>query len=191
MTKETGRTIEYHLIRSKRRTLGLEVRADGILVRAPMRVPKTEIDDFILKNVEWIEKQQKKLAARKIAEDAEEKLTMEEIRELAERAKEVIPARVRHFAELLGVTYGRITIRNQRSKWGSCSAQGNLNFNCLLMLAPPEVLDGVIVHELCHRKHMDHSKEFYEEVLRVYPDYKKWDRWLKERGHVLMSRMRR
>ena len=191
MTKETGRAIEYHLIRSKRRTLGLEVRADGILVRAPMRVPKTEIDDFILKNVEWIEKQQKKLAARKIAEDAEEKLTMEEIRELAERAKEVIPARVRHFAELLGVTYGRITIRNQRSKWGSCSAQGNLNFNCLLMLAPPEVLDGVIVHELCHRKHMDHSKEFYEEVLRVYPDYKKWDRWLKERGHVLMSRMRR
>ncbi len=191
MTKETGRTIEYHLIRSKRRTLGLEVRADGILVRAPMRVPKTEIDDFILKNVDWIEKQQKKLAARKIAEDAEEKLTMEEIRELAERAKEVIPARVRHFAELLGVTYGRITIRNQRSKWGSCSAQGNLNFNCLLMLAPPEVLDGVIVHELCHRKHMDHSKEFYEEVLRVYPDYKKWDRWLKERGHVLMSRMRR
>ena len=87
-----------------------------------------------------------------------------------------IPERVRHYAPLVGVSFGRITIRNQRSLWGSCSAKGNLNFNCLLMLTPPEVIDSVIVHELCHRKEMNHSKAFYAEVRRVFPDYWKWDK---------------
>lgn len=115
---------------------------------------------------------------------------MEEIRSLADQALKVIPERVRYYAPLIGVTYGRITIRNQRTKWGSCSAQGNLNFNCLLMLTPQEVLDSVVVHELCHRKEMNHSERFYAEVLRVFPDYKKWDKWLKDNGPVLMQRMR-
>ena len=188
--KKKSKTIEYAVIRSRRKTLGLEVRSEGILVRAPLRIPKKEIDEFILNNVDWIEKHRTRLEERRQAEEAVEKLTMEEIRALAEEAMVVIPARVKYYAELLGVSYGRITIRNQRSKWGSCSAQGNLNFNCLLMLAPPEVLDGVVVHELCHRKYMNHSKEFYTEVLRVYPEYRKWDRWLKDQGHILMSRMR-
>ena len=70
---------------------------------------------------------------------------------------------------------------------GSCSSKGNLNFNCLLMLAPPKVLDSVVVHELCHRKEMNHSKRFYAEVLRVFPDYWAQDKWLKENGNILMS----
>ena len=93
-----------------------------------------------------------------------EPLTMETIQALAEQALKEIPPRVKYYADQLGVTYGRITVRNQTTKWGSCTAKGNLNFNCLLMLAPREVLDSVIVHELAHRKHMDHSKQFYEEV---------------------------
>ena len=114
---------------------------------------------------------------------------MEEIRELANRALQYIPERVRYYAPLVGVSFGCITIRNQRSRWGSCSAKGNLNFNCLLMLAPPEVIDSVVVHELCHRKEMNHSKAFYAEVLRVFPDCWKWDKWLKENGDKLMRRM--
>ena len=117
------------------------------------------------------------------------KLTFDEIRQLAAQAVEVIPARVRHFAPLIGVTYGRITIRNQRTKWGSCSSNGNLNFNCLLMLTPPEVIDSVVVHELCHRKEMNHSEKFYAEVAKVFPDYKKWDKWLKDNGKALMAMM--
>lgn len=117
------------------------------------------------------------------------KLTFDEIRQLAAQAVEVIPARVRHFAPLIGVTYGRITIRNQRTKWGSCSSNGNLNFNCLLMLTPPEVIDSVVVHELCHRKEMNHSEKFYAEVAKVFPEYKKWDKWLKENGKTLMAMM--
>ena len=182
-------SLKYKLIRSKRRTIGLEIRPEGVIVRAPMQATQADIDGFIREHLDWIEKHLKKAEELKAKTDALPKLTMDEIRELADKAVKVIPERVRHYAPLVGVTYGRITIRNQRSKWGSCTGKGNLNFNCLLMLAPPEVLDGVVVHELCHRKHMNHSKAFYAEVQRVYPDYKKWDKWLNENGTLLMSRM--
>ena len=175
----------YQLVRSKRKTLALEVRSTGLIVRAPMRTTQADIDTFLKKHEKWIEKHLAQLEALPPAE----RLTEEEIRELADEALKVIPARVAYYAPQVGVTYGRITIRNQRSKWGSCSAKGNLNFNCLLMLAPPEVLDSVVVHELCHRRHLNHSKEFYAEVLRVFPDYLVWDKWLKQNGMALMRRM--
>ena len=95
--------------------------------------------------------------------------------------------RVAKYASIVGVTIGRITIRSQRRHWDSCSAKGNLNFNCLLMLAPSEVLDYVVVHELCHRKYMNHSKQFWAEVAKVMPDYKKCERWLKEEGSLLIG----
>ena len=117
------------------------------------------------------------------------KLTEAEIDELKARAAKVIPERVAYFAGIVGVSYGRITIRCQKTRWGSCSSKGNLNFNCLLMLAPPEVLDSVVVHELCHLKEMNHSKAFYDEVLRAYPNYREDHQWLKEHGSELMSRV--
>lgn len=113
----------------------------------------------------------------------------EELKALTERAKQVFPARAAYYAPLVGVSYGRITVRHQRTRWGSCSSKGNLNFNCLLMLAPPEVIDSVVVHELCHRKEMNHSKRFYAEVLRVFPEYRKWQKWLRMNGRALMRRM--
>jgi predicted metal-dependent hydrolase len=106
---------------------------------------------------------------------------------LADEALRVIPERVRFYAPVVGVTYGRITIRNQRTRWGSCSAKGNLNFNCLLMKAPPEVLDYVVVHELCHRLEMNHSPRFWAQVERVLPDYKVSRKWLREHGNELMD----
>ncbi len=116
-------------------------------------------------------------------------LTGEELHALTEKALTCIPERVKFYAPQIGVTYGRITIRNQKTRWGSCSAKGNLNFNCLLMLTPPEVIDSVVVHELCHRKEMNHSNRFYAEVLRILPDYWKWHGWLKEHGEAIMRRM--
>ena len=118
-----------------------------------------------------------------------EKLTDAEINELKKEAESVIPRRVEYFARVVGVEYGRITIRCQKTRWGSCSSKGNLNFNCLLMLAPPEVLDSVVVHELCHLKVMNHSKAFYDEVLRAYPNYKQDHQWLKDHGAEIMSRV--
>ena len=119
-----------------------------------------------------------------------EPLSQEEILALADQAMQFIPERVRFYAPRIGVTYGRITIRNQRTKWGSCTSQGNLNFNCLLMLTPPEVIDSIVVHELCHRKEMNHSDRFYAEILRVFPDYRKWEKWLKDNGGIILQRMR-
>ena len=115
-----------------------------------------------------------------------ENLTLDKIKALADQALEIIPTRVEYFARIIGVTYGNITIRNQKTRWGSCSSKGNLNFNCLLMFAPPEVLDYVVVHELCHRKQMNHSKAFWAEVEKVFPDYKKSIKWLKEEGSQIM-----
>lgn len=113
----------------------------------------------------------------------------QDIKDMAQKALEIIPERVQIYAEKIGVTYGRITIRNQRTKWGSCTSNGNLNFNCLLMAAPTEVLDSVVVHELCHRLHMNHSKEFYAKVYRIFPDYDKWNKWLKDNSSLLIKCM--
>ena len=180
------------IIRSSRRTLSLQVKNDGrVLVRAPYRASLRDITAFVQKNRAWLEKHLQKVREEQArnALSADPPLTMEEIRDLADKALRVIPARAAHFAPLVGVTYGRITIRNQKTRWGSCSGKGNLNFNCLLMLAPPEVLDYVVVHELCHRKQMNHSAAFWAEVARVIPDYKEHVQWLKTEGSRLMRRM--
>ena len=89
----------------------------------------------------------------------------------------------------MNVQYGRITIRNQKTRWGSCSSKGNLNFNCLLMLAPDEVVDYVVIHELCHLIEMNHSKAFWKQVEQMMPDYKKHRKWLKDHGNEIMERM--
>ncbi len=177
------------IIRSNRKTLSLQVNSEGIIVRAPFAVSDADINAFILKHKEWIDKNLEKQSCRQKELAALEPITMQDIKELADKAKKVIPERVKYYAPKVGVTYGSITIRNQHTRWGSCTGKGNLNFNCLLMLAPPQVLDSVVVHELCHRKEMNHSDRFYAEVLRVYPEYNKWNKWLKENGPILISRM--
>ncbi len=181
--------MKYKIIRSKRKTIAIQVTAEGVLVRAPERMTEKAIRRYVEENRDWLLAHVKRMEERQKNQPPVEKLSLEEIRRLADQATRVIPERVKYYAPIVGVTYGRITIRNQKTRWGSCSAKGNLNFNCLLMLAPPEVIDSVVVHELCHRKEMNHSKAFYAEVRRVYPDYDRWNQWLKENGGALMRRM--
>ncbi len=181
--------ITFTIIRSRRKTIGIEITALGeVLVRAPRWVSKSEIHRFVNEKEKWIQKHLSKMQCRQEQLTDVKMLTDEEIEQLANQALEVIPKRVEHYARLLNVTYGRITVRNQKTLWGSCSNKGNLNFNCLLMLAPPEVLDYVVVHELCHRKEMNHSKHFWSEVAQIIPDYKVYRKWLKEQGHTLLYR---
>lgn len=179
--------MEYTLSRGKRKTISIQINNKGeLIVKAPYRVPKEEIDKFIIAKQSWINKHMEK-AARIQASVV--KLSMEEIEALADRALKVIPEKCAEFAPILGVTYGRITIRNQRSRWGSCSSKGNLNFNCLLMLCPEPVIDYVVIHELCHRKEMNHSPAFYSLVESVMPDYKTCQRWQKENGAAIFARL--
>ena len=178
------------IIRSNRKTFALQIKPrEGLIVRVPLRATQEQVEKFINDHKNWIEKHLKAMEERQKETASIEKLSMDEIRALADEALKVIPERVKYYAPLLGVRYGRITIRNQRSRWGSCSGRKNLNFNCLLMLTPPEVIDSVVVHELCHLKEMNHSERFYAEVLRVFPDYWKWQNWLKENGKAIMARM--
>lgn len=178
------------VIRSNRKTVAIQVNSDlSVTVRAPRSASEKDIEEILKKKEVWISKHIEKIKETKERFEAEptEKLTREKVIALAEEALKVIPERVEYFAKVIGVTYGKITIRNQKTRWGSCSSKGNLNFNCLLMLAPLEVLDYVVVHELCHRKQMNHSKAFWLEVEKVLPDYKEARKWLKEEGSQMIT----
>ena len=175
--------MEYRLLRSRRKTLAIEITPRGeVLVRAPLGLTKKEIEKFLVSRAEWIQVHLARLPAVM-------PLTQEEHAALIRRAKNVLPGKVRLFAQQMGIPYGRISIRSQHSRWGSCSAAGNLNFNCLLMLAPDAVQDYVVVHELCHRKEMNHSPAFWREVEKILPDYRMQKQWLKENGTALLSRL--
>ena len=176
--------MDYTLIRSSRKTISIQLSPTGeVVVRAPNRMPKRDIEHFVDSKRGWIEGHRSKLPA------VPPKLTDAELGELARHAKEVLPEITAHFAPLVGVDYGRITIRAQRTRWGSCSAQGNLNFNCLLMLTPDDVIEYVVVHELCHRKEMNHSARFWAEVEKILPDYRRSRQWLKDNGGGLIGRL--
>ena len=178
--------ISVEVIRSDRRSVSLEIRPDGVvLVRAPLRMGTPRLRAFVEANRGWIEDKLQKLAAQPRAE----RLSGEELAALKKDARRVFSDRAAHFAPLLGVKFGRITVRCQKSKWGSCSAKGNPNFNCLLLLAPGEVLDYVVVHELCHRREMNHSARFWKLVADVLPDYEARRRWLRKNGAALMARL--
>lgn len=164
--------IEYHLIRSDRRSIGIEVDREGkVTVRAPYSCEKKRIDRFLLEKENWI--RQKVKLQKENAMKRQEKREMPEAEKKYYRnlAREVLGARTGYYARKMGVTYGRISIREQKTRWGSCSSTGNLNFNWKLVLMPPELLDYVVVHELAHRKEMNHSPRFWAIVEKELPDY--------------------
>ncbi len=188
-----GRKMDAEIIKSNRRTIELKICTDGHLqVRAPHYMTDAAIADFLNKKSEWIARHQTRIKERqqkKAQEPPVQQLSPQDIRALADQAMKVIPDRVRFYAEKIGVDYGRVTIRNQKTRWGRCSAKGNLNFNCLLMLTPEDVQDYVVIHELCHRKEMNHSPKFWSEVAKIMPDYRNSKIWLKENGEDIIRRM--
>lgn len=103
-------------------------------------------------------------------------------------AKEAITARVRHWAAVLDLEYGRVFVKDQRTLWGSCSGRRNLNFNWRLAVAPPEALDYVVIHELCHLREMNHSKRFWDLVRAACPDYKSRRRWLRDNSALVRNK---
>lgn len=177
------------IIKSDRHTVSIEVRPDGkVTVHAPKRMTYREIEKFIEEKSGWIEKTIAKYNTVLPAEIIP--YTDAELKEMTDTAKRIIPPRVEYYAKLMGITYGNITIRHPKTRWGSCTSKGNLSFNCLLTQVPPEILDSVIVHELSHRKEMNHSERFYAEILKIMPDYHERDKWLKQNGIKLMARIR-
>ena len=170
----------YELVRSRRRSMSLKVELDGtITVRAPFRTPPETADGFVESHRDWIEV---RLRAGEQILAVRPSYTETERLEGKKRAENVLKERCCYYAGLMGVSYGSITVREQKTRWGSCSAKGNLNFNWKLVLMPEEILDYVVVHELAHRLQMNHSTEFWDEVEKILPDYRKRRQWLKENG---------
>ena len=104
---------------------------------------------------------------------------------LSRRALERIRQRLDHYAPRIGVEFGRVAIRDQKSRWGSCSSRHNLNFNWKLIMAPPEALDYVVIHELCHLIEFNHSPRFWKLVETQMPEYLLWKKWFKDHGGEL------
>jgi predicted metal-dependent hydrolase len=180
-----GHSVELHIRRSNRvRGHRLVVRygfAPELVVRP--RASEREISDAIAKNLSWLERQLAKATAPCLNLD---KLTL-----TADQGRREARARisliVQSEAAALGVTYQRITLRDQRSRWGSCSSKGQLSFNWRLVLAPHDVLDYVVVHEVCHLAEHHHGPEFWALVARRRPNYGDSKRWLDEHGWEILA----
>lgn len=213
------------LIRSKRRTLALQIGADGRLtVRAPLRLPLCEIEHFLQARADWIRKHQERFRTRPAPEHhyhpgerflylgAEYPLAVVQAARPAlalvngefrlswaaqprarqvftawyrARAREVFAQRAEVYARRMGVSYEKLRISSARTRWGSCSNQRTLSFTWRLVMAPPEAIDYVVIHELAHLQVRGHSREFWSLVARWMPGWQPAAAWLKENGYKL------
>ncbi len=180
--------LHYKLVRCDRKSYEVQIRPGGeVVIRAPHQLPMTVIRDFLVQREEWIKNKYHEQSKIRAGKETDLK-TIELEKRYRKAAMDYIPKRVAYYAGIMDVSYSKISIRDAKTRWGSCSSSGNLSFSWRLMLAPFSVLDYVVVHELCHRVHMNHSKEFWHLVEHYIPDYKIKRKWLKENGkhlHVL------
>ena len=161
---------DYTLIRSKRKSVSIQVDENcNITVRAPLRLSQKEIDRILLEKKAWLEKtivsQREKKKNAKVYSDDEIKL-------LRKKAKEIIPLKVKYYAGIMQVNPASVKINSAKKRYGSCSGTNNLNFSLYLMDKDERFIDYVVVHELAHIKHHNHSKDFYNFIEQFMPDYK-------------------
>lgn len=182
--------IPYTLIQSSNRhSLSIQINVGGkMTVRCPYFITSATIYDFLWQKRDWIYKHYLDSISKSLTLDVSSSSTPENevlVKKYKRLARKVIHERCAFFQPFTQGTYHSISIRDQKTRWGSCSGKGNLSFNWRLILAPPEILDYVVVHELCHLTHLNHSKDFWHLVETVLPDYKERRQWLKENGHTL------
>ncbi len=169
---------DYTLIRAKRRTMSLQLDRDGnAVVRAPYGVKKEFIDRFVAAHGDWLARARAKQQSRRAAHPEP---TEAEREALIAQAKEYLPARVAHWSAVMGLTPTGIRITSARTRFGSCSGKNSICFSWRLMQYPPEAIDYVVVHELAHIRHHDHSPAFYALVERYMSDWRERMKLLKE-----------
>ncbi len=161
---------DYTLVRSKRKSVAIQVDADcNITVRAPLKLSQKEIDKILLERKGWLEKtiilqREKKKLIKEYSD--------EDIKLLRKKAKEVLPSKVEYYAKIMQVEPASVKINSAKKRYGSCSGANNLNFSLYLMDKDERFIDYVVVHELAHIKHHNHSKDFYNFIEQFMPDYK-------------------
>ena len=216
----------YQIIRSKRKSIAIIIERDGTLVvRAPLRATKVQIEALLAKKEQWIKEKQElnrslwKALAPKTFSDGEDFLFLGKSYPLAivknqeqdlvfkdgfylsrsawktakavfekwyrEQARQILTERVDLYAQRNGFSFQKIRINSARTRWGSCSAKGSLNFPWRLAMAPLSVIDYVVIHELAHLHEKNHSRKFWAKVASLMPDYKQRREWLKRNGNTL------
>lgn len=169
--------MNYNVIYSKRKTISLVIKSGELIVRAPFGTRPSKIKELVDSHQSWIEKG----IAKTISRAKEQEITKEEEMLLRKKAKEILPIKTRYYADIMGLKYGRITITGAKTRFGSCSSQGNISYSFRLMKYPDEAIDYVVVHELAHLIELNHSDRFWSIVAAVFPDYKKRKKLLKSK----------
>lgn len=178
--------IDYTL-RKQRRTKHLRLRVFGdgrVVVSAPTWLGTRVVERFVLSKMAWIE--EKLSFLQRAPQRKSRAVQKKEFRESRDQALTLVRARIAELNTVYGFSFGRITIRNQRTRWGSCSSQKNLSFNYRLLFLPPKEQDYIIVHELCHLREMNHSPRFWTLVEKTVPEYRELRRMLRERAKILL-----
>lgn len=167
-----GEEVDFTISKNKlSKRLKLSINSDGeVKVTIPLWIPVVLAENFVKERVEWIIQNLKKIKEQ--AGDSRLRLGESDYYKSKEKARALIVSRVSHYNQFYGFKIGSIAIRNQKTRWGSCSGKGNLNFNYKLFFLPLELADYVVVHEICHLKEMNHSEKFWTWVEKVFPDYK-------------------
>ncbi len=168
--------MDYKVEYSKRKTISLCIKNERLVVKAPFNTSERKIEDIVRSHIDWIDKHIEKQRERNAKYPP---LTEQQIIELRNLAKRLLPAKTEYYAKIMGVKYGRITITGAKTRFGSCSAKGNISYSYRLMRYPEEAIDYVVVHELAHILELNHSPAFYKIIGSVLPDYKRRAKMLK------------
>lgn len=170
--------INYKIIYSDRRTLALEVTKEcEVIVRAPKGISNLTIENFVEQHENWIEKAKLKTKNR---EQNTTQLTPEEEKELKVLAKEILPKKVQYYSDLMNLKPSVLHITSAKTRFGSCSGKNSISLSWRLMQYDEKAIDYVVVHELAHIKHHNHSKQFYSLIEKYMPDYKQRAKLLKK-----------
>lgn len=162
--------MEYRIVYSdKRKTVSIKVTESGVEVHSPRGIKKEQLDVLVEKHSEWIAKTRERVRGEQSFWSS---MSEEQINELKSLAREVLTKKTEMYSNIMGLKYGRITITSAKRRFGSCSSRGDISYSYRLMAYPDRAVDYVVVHELCHLVHMNHSHEFYAMVERFLPDYR-------------------
>jgi len=165
------------------RRINITVRRDGsVFVTKPRRVSTREVEKFVRESGEWIERMRERFS--KLPKTSKIEPSKKEYNKFKRTARDEVARRLEHFTKFYGFSYRRLSIRNQKSRWGSCSRRGDISINYRILFLPPHLADYILVHEICHLQELNHSKRFWELVGKASPDYRERRKELRkfERG---------
>ncbi|MBP9766036.1 MAG: M48 family metallopeptidase [Candidatus Pacebacteria bacterium] len=168
-----NKNLDYLLKESARaKRVRITINREGaVIVTKPKRVNLDIVEKFLISKSDWVFEKVELVKKNKSINISNIKNTKREYLENKDKALKLAKERLNYFNNIYNFSWNNITIKNQKTRWGSCSRKGNLNFNYKLALIPKEMSDYVVVHELCHLKEMNHSKRFWDLVAKAIPDY--------------------